>query len=193
MQNIATEWHSCGWQKNSRTLKNKLRDFTTKDVTPFFASRNSMYRSCLLKTSSAEHATILATSSAHAKVRKGAAYRHLSDATLQYGLAPRRSAVGVPRKVASAEKKSDQLPASADLPTNTSTDSSNGLFEGDCEWPQNTTPLFRQIMFLLRDLDNMFKASYNQRYTLRIMEHEQKVYTEWMANQLPILLPYNFV
>ena len=60
-------------------------------------------------------------------------------------------------------------------------------------WPKNTKPLFRQVMFLLRELDNMFKASYNQRFDLRIMVDELTAYTEWMTNQLPRLMPHDFV
>ena len=44
-------------------------------------------------------------------------------------------------------------------------------------------------MLLLRDLDNMFKASYNQRYDLRILHEEREAYAEWMKQQLPQLMP----
>ena len=67
------------------------------------------------------------------------------------------------------------------------------MSEGIRPWPINSNALFRQIMLLLRDLDNMFKASYNQRYDLRIKHEERTTYTEWMTQQLPQLLPENVV
>ena len=67
------------------------------------------------------------------------------------------------------------------------------MSEGKRPWPKNSNMLFRQVMLLLRDLDNMFKASYNQRYDLRIMAEERTAYAEWMTNQLPQLIPKNVV
>ena len=52
-------------------------------------------------------------------------------------------------------------------------------------WPKNTTPLFKQVMFLLRDLDDMFKASYNQRFNLRVMNSEVQAWTYWTQNEYP--------
>merc|ERR1719198_1027505 len=56
--------------------------------------------------------------------------------------------------------------------------------EGSLPWPQNSSPLYRQVMFLLRDLDNMFKKGYNQRWDLRIMEKDRTAYTDWMTHRL---------
>ena len=56
-------------------------------------------------------------------------------------------------------------------------------------WPANTTKLFKQIMYLLRDLDNMFKASYNQRFNLRVMDDELAAWTEWVTYELPKQMP----
>ena len=61
--------------------------------------------------------------------------------------------------------------------------------EGRLPWPQKTSPLFKQIMFCLRDADNMFKASYNQRFRLRVLNSELSAWTEWVENQLPALMP----
>ena len=63
------------------------------------------------------------------------------------------------------------------------------MSDGERPWPENSNDLFRQTMLLLRDLDNMFKASYNQRYDLYILHDERKTYAEWMENQLPQLIP----
>merc|ERR1712025_1400850 len=65
--------------------------------------------------------------------------------------------------------------------------------DGIRPWPKNSNTLYRQIMYLLRELDNMFKASYNQRYDLRILQDERTTYIQWMTNQLPQLMPHNFV
>ena len=67
------------------------------------------------------------------------------------------------------------------------------MSEGERSWPKNSNALFRQVMLLLRDLDNMFKASYNQRYDLRIVKEEREAYAEWMTNQLPKLMPETVV
>ena len=60
-------------------------------------------------------------------------------------------------------------------------------------WPENTTPLFQQIMFLLRDLDDMFRASYNQRFNLRIMDNEMQEWTDWTQNEFPKMMPEEVV
>ena len=60
-------------------------------------------------------------------------------------------------------------------------------------WPENTTPLFRQIMFLLRDLDDLFKASYNQRFYLRIMDNEFQEWSDWISTEFPKLMPSSVV
>ena len=60
--------------------------------------------------------------------------------------------------------------------------------DGIQPWPTNSTRLCRQIMFLLRDLDNMFKKGYDQRWSLRIMEEHRTAYTEWMTHRLPQVL-----
>ena len=67
------------------------------------------------------------------------------------------------------------------------------MTEGIRPWPEKSNALTRQIMFLLRELDNMFKASYNQRYDLRILQDERTAYQQWMENQLPQLMPHKFV
>ena len=43
---------------------------------------------------------------------------------------------------------------------------------------KQTTELFKQIMFLLYDLDNMFKRSYQQRFDLRVVSEMDK-WNEW--------------
>ena len=65
--------------------------------------------------------------------------------------------------------------------------------KSETDWPENTTPLFKQIMFLLRDLDDMFKASYNQRFDLRILDSEMQQWTEWTQNEFPKYMPEKVV
>jgi len=60
-------------------------------------------------------------------------------------------------------------------------------------WPENTTPLFQQVMFLVRDLEDMFKASYNQRFGLRVMDNEIREWTGWTQNELSKLMPVSVV
>ena len=57
----------------------------------------------------------------------------------------------------------------------------------DLIWPKNTTPLFQQVMYLQRDLDDMFKNSYNQRFMLRIMNAQFAAWNDWVVNTLPTL------
>ena len=56
-------------------------------------------------------------------------------------------------------------------------------------FPENTTELFKEIMLLVRDLDNLFKASYNQRFALRVTHLGLPAWNEWVANELPKLIP----
>ena len=63
------------------------------------------------------------------------------------------------------------------------------IINGILPWPKNTTPLFQQVMYLLRELDNMFKASYKQRFGLRVMDDELAAYTEWIDSRLPQFMP----
>jgi len=57
----------------------------------------------------------------------------------------------------------------------------------DLNWPENTTPLFQQVMYLQRDLDDMFKNSYNQRFMLRVMNANMATWNDWAMNDLPAL------
>lgn len=66
-------------------------------------------------------------------------------------------------------------------------------FDDTIEWPDNTTPLFKQIMFLLRELDNMFKRSYDQRFEWRIPHEELAAWTDWVENKMPKLMPKEIV
>ena len=57
----------------------------------------------------------------------------------------------------------------------------------NCVWTPNTSPLFRQIMSLLYDLDNMFKRSYQQRFDLRVVGEMGK-WNQWALYQTPMPL-----
>merc|ERR1711937_335071 len=89
------------------------------------------------------------------------------------------------------KSKSDRKPATEKnvQKSRTRKGSKARMSEGERPWPNNSNALFRQIMLLLRDLDNMFKASYNQRYDLRILYEDREAYAEWMKQQLPQLMP----
>ena len=61
------------------------------------------------------------------------------------------------------------------------------------KWPANITPLFKQVMYLLRDLDRMFEASYNQRFQLRVMPEELAAWTKWVTTELPKRMPHGMI
>ena len=60
-------------------------------------------------------------------------------------------------------------------------------FDENSLWTPNTSPLFRQIMSLLYDLDNMFKRSYQQRFDLRVVGEMGK-WNQWALYQTPMPL-----
>ena len=67
------------------------------------------------------------------------------------------------------------------------------LFKYKVPWPENTTPLFRQIMFLITTLDSMFKNSYGQRFKLCVEHTGMPAWTAWVKTELPKLMPHDTV
>ena len=67
------------------------------------------------------------------------------------------------------------------------------MFEYDVPWPENATPLFRQIMFLIATLDSMFKNSYIQRFKLCVKHTGMPAWTAWVETQLPKLMRHDTV
>ena len=67
------------------------------------------------------------------------------------------------------------------------------LFKYKVPWPENTTPLFRQIMFLIATLDSMFKNSYIQRFKLCVKHTGMPAWTAWVETQLPKLMRHDTV
>ena len=50
-----------------------------------------------------------------------------------------------------------------------------------------------QVMRLLRHLDNLFEASYNQLFKLTVTNFGLTAWTTWVENELPKLMPYGVV
>ena len=148
---ISTRPQCCGGHRRHArllSLKTKLQELIDKEIAPFFASRDDMYRRQLICVPKSGPSTKSDKKSVTQKTTK--------------------------RKRSRANQK-------------------ERMSEGQRPWPTNSNELLRQIMLLLRDLDNMFKASYNQRYDLRILHEDRKAYAEWMEHQLPQLMPEKIV